>query len=133
MESASRPGQARAAVRYIRLLLMEHVEGVCMRNLCYGGSSPAPADFTEEYRLEILARILDSYTRMQHAGVDQNDLVPRNLILVLDGPQVEGSPRAVTRIVLIDYNFSLVHHLSAEWTRYCQVTELPRNLGESRP
>jgi hypothetical protein len=110
--------------RRVRLLLIEYIDGICMRDICYGQSAPS---FTEEHRLDILARILDGYARILHSGVDQGDCVPRNIMLVL-GPRVKGSPpQVVQRIVLIDYNVSIILHLSPEEQKYHQVTKLPRN------
>ena len=83
--------------------------------------------FPEEDRLDILARILDGYARILHSGVDQGDCVPRNIMLVL-GPRLTGSPpQVVQRIVLIDYNVSIILHLSPEEHKYHQVTKLPLN------
>lgn len=100
-----------------------------MRDLCYQESPPV--DFTEEHRLDVLASILDGVARMDHSGINQRDLMPRNIILKLK-PEVEGSPeegrpRVVQRAVLIDYNISVVYHLSPEDWKSDKATNLPVN------
>jgi hypothetical protein len=115
--------------RHVRLLLVEYVDGVCMRDLCYQESPPLA--FTEEHRLDVLANILDGAARMDHSGINQRDLVPRNIMLQLE-PEAEdspegGRPRFVQRAVLIDYNISVVYHLSPEEWKYHEATELPMN------
>ncbi|KAL2138412.1 hypothetical protein VTI28DRAFT_6846 [Corynascus sepedonium] len=115
--------------RYVRLLLIEYIDGVCMRDLCYRES--AALDFTEEHRLDVLARILDGDTKLEHSGIDQCDLLPRNIMLKLEpeaeDPLGKGQPRVVQRAVLIDYNISVVYHLSLEEWKYRESTELPLN------
>jgi hypothetical protein len=115
--------------RHIRLVLIEYIDGVCMRDLCYQESPPL--GFTEEHRLDVLANILDGAARMDHSGMSQRDLVPRNIMLKLE-PGAENSPeeerpRVVQRAVLIDYNISVVYDLSPEEWRYHGATELPVN------
>ncbi|KAK4232730.1 hypothetical protein C8A03DRAFT_39665 [Achaetomium macrosporum] len=116
--------------RHVRLLLIEYIDGVCMRNLCYGDS--VPLTFTAEHRLDVLAGILDGAARMDHSGVNQRDLLPRNIMLELkpeagDSPG-EGQPqRVVQQAVLIDYNIAMVYHLTLEEWEYHEATELPLN------
>ncbi|KAG7287014.1 hypothetical protein NEMBOFW57_006514 [Staphylotrichum longicolle] len=112
--------------RQIRLVLLEYIDGVCMRDLCYQKS--LPPGFTEEHRLDVLANILDGAARMDHSGINQRDLVPRNIMLKLE-PEAEeaGRPRVVQRAVLIDYNISVVYHLSPEEWKCREATKLPVN------
>ncbi|KAL2180082.1 uncharacterized protein P884DRAFT_275649 [Thermothelomyces heterothallicus CBS 202.75] len=58
-----------------------------------GGFAPkyyesAALGFTEEHRLDVLARILDADTRLEHSGINQRDLLPRNIMLKLE-PEAE--------------------------------------------
>ncbi|KAK4246935.1 hypothetical protein C7999DRAFT_41648 [Corynascus novoguineensis] len=115
--------------RHVRLLLMEYIDGVCIRDLCYRES--ASLGFTEEHRLDVLARILDGDVRLEHSGINQRDLLPPNIMLKLE-PKAEnslgkGRPRVVQRAVLIDYNISMVYHLAPEALKYRKSTELPLN------
>ena len=117
--------------RQVRLVLIEYIDGVSMRDLCYQDSPPL--GFTEEHRLEVLASILDGAARMDHSGMNQRDLVPRNIMLKLE-PEAEDSrgeegrrPRVVQRAVLVDYNVSVVYHLSPEEWTCREATELPVN------
>lgn len=96
--------------RPVRLILIEHLQGTCMRELC---NNPNTLTLNKAYRLGVLAKILDSYMRQQHKGLDQGDLAPRNIILVpppRDGPW----PQPVPRVVLIDYNNAVVYSRTAE-------------------
>lgn len=119
--------------RHVRLLLMEHIDGVCMRDLCSRESTTL--GFSEEHRLDVLALILDSHARLEHSGLDQRDLAPRNIMLKLE-PEAEaedrlgkGRPRVrvVQRAVLIDYNIAVVYHLAPEAEKYRKSAELPLN------
>lgn len=106
-------------------MLVEYIDGVCMRDLCYQESLSLA--FTEEHRLDVSAHILDGGARMDHSGMSQRDLVFRNIMLKLD-PEAEGWPRVVQRTVLVDYNISVIYDLNPEeeW-RYGEVTKLPVN------
>ncbi|KAL2147420.1 hypothetical protein VTI28DRAFT_9319 [Corynascus sepedonium] len=99
--------------RHVRLLLIEYISGVCMRDLCYRES--AALGFTEEHRLDVLARILDGDVRLEHSGINQRDLLPPNIMLKLEPEEkdqlTKGRPRVVQGAVLIDYNISVVYHL----------------------
>jgi serine/threonine protein kinase len=114
-------------------VLVEYIDGVCMRDLCYQES--APLGFTEEHRLDVLASILDGVARMDHSGINQRDLLPRNIMLKLEleaeDSLEEGRPRVVQRVVqrvvLIDYNISVVYHLAPEEWEDDEVIELPLN------
>jgi hypothetical protein len=67
---------------------------------------------------------------MDHSGMNQRDLVPRNIMLKLEPEAEDERPRLVQRAVLIDYNISVVYHLSPEEWKYHEVTELPVNPME---
>jgi hypothetical protein len=117
--------------RQVRLVLVEYIDGVCMRDLCcYQESPPLALGFSEEHRLDVLADILDGAARMDHSGMNQRDLVPRNIMLKLEPEAEDERPRLVQRAVLIDYNISVVYHLSPEEWKYHEVTELPVNPME---
>lgn len=79
---------------------------------------------SEEYRLELLAILLDGVARQTHAGVDQRDLSPRNVIIT---PPPTLKETRVQRVVLIDYNLSLVFELSEYGKRPAQLAKLPPN------
>jgi hypothetical protein len=114
--------------RHVRLLLVEYIDGVCMRDPCYGDAAPLAWQFAAEHRLDVFAGILDGAVRMDHSGVNQHDLLPRNIMLeVEDAGEGESLQRVVKRAVLVDYNIALVYHLAPEAQRYRDVTELPMN------
>lgn len=102
-------------LRPVRLLLIEHLEGMDLKALRIQNSmhedGPDAYHLPEEYRLEVLAQALEGYVRMLHWGVDQRDLAPRNVMLVTDATRtVEASTGMnVPRVVIIDYNVAIVH------------------------
>lgn len=121
--------------RHVRLVLVEYIDGVCMRDLYCRQS--APLGFTEEHRLDVLADILDGAAKMDHSGVNQRDLRPCNIMLQLrpeakdqleeEEEEEEGRPRVVQRAVLVDYSSAVVYHLAAEDWEHREATELPPN------
>lgn len=112
--------------RNVRLILIEHIPGICMRDL-FVQNGPNQIDAThlsEEYRLEVLAGLLDGVAKQDHAGVDQRDLSPRNIIITPPPTLKETRPQ---RVVLIDYNLSTVYELTEYGKRPAQLAKLPLN------
>lgn len=70
----------------------------------------------EEYRLEILARVMDGFVKNLKSGVNQGDLAEPNVILVPDDkdPSAKQSldntlgELPLPRVVIIDYNHATV-------------------------
>lgn len=133
------PGRgSQIRTRPVRLVLCELLQGPSMYKLFrrrrVGSIAQTNAyHYPLEYRLEVLARILDGRVRQLHKGLDQNDLAPRNVIIVPypdtqpAGP--EGLPElmAPLRVVLVDYNKSIVYRLS-EWRKHpFENQKLPPN------
>ncbi|KAI1347451.1 P-loop containing nucleoside triphosphate hydrolase protein [Xylaria sp. FL0043] len=130
--------------RSIRLILIEHLPGSCIRDLYrrehgdghWDNSEPNAFHYDEAYRLDVLAEIFEGVVRQHHAGINQHDLAPRNVMLV-PSPEDAISPRSVPRVVLIDYNGARVY----EFTKYgrlpSQDLSLPVNparyFWHSRP
>ncbi|POS69365.1 hypothetical protein DHEL01_v212243 [Diaporthe helianthi] len=81
---------------------------------------------SEEYRLEVLAILLDVVAKQGHAGVDQGNLSPRNVIIppAPTGTLEETRPQCV---VLIDYDSSTVYELTEYGKRPAQRARLPPN------
>lgn len=107
--------------RPVRLLLIEYLDGACLRDLC---RDPRTLTFDREYRLAVLAKIADGYTRQYHKGVFQDDLAARNIILV-PRPQSTTKPQPVPRVVLIDYNCATVFDRSIGGRDPSTITKLP--------
>ncbi|KAJ0108238.1 hypothetical protein J7T55_000203 [Diaporthe amygdali] len=82
---------------------------------------------SEEYRLEVLAILLDGIAKQCHAGVDQRGLSPRNVIITPPPKLKEKRPQ---RVVLIDYNISTVYELTEYGKRTIQLAKLPPNPME---
>lgn len=99
--------------RPVRLVLLEHLHWRSMKEL-YALNSPglseAPDAFyiNEEWRLEVLKRLLEGIMKQRHIGVDQRDLATRNIYLVPLQGQTLIPGDSLPRVVLIDYNASIV-------------------------
>ncbi|KAH6855529.1 hypothetical protein B0I37DRAFT_365100 [Chaetomium sp. MPI-CAGE-AT-0009] len=109
--------------RAIRLILIENLHGACMRDLC---NDPRAMTYDEGYRLGVLAKILDGYVRQEHQGCLQDDLAPRNIILV-PGPQHKTGPQPIPRVVLIDYNNAIVYDRTIAGRDASDITKLPKS------
>lgn len=109
--------------RPVRLLLIEDLHGVCMRDLC---NDPRTLTYDEGYRRGVLAKILDGYVRQDHRGCLQDDLAPRNIILV-PGPQHKTGPQPVPRVVLIDYKNAIVYGKPPAGMDASHITKLPKS------
>jgi len=116
--------------RPVRLILMEYVPGKTIHELC-AGSEPTVATLGDAYRLEVLARILDAEAKLRFNGIDQQDLAARNVILH-DPPNPQGQtapaqPNTIPRVVLIDYNISVVYAKTIRKIGPYDGTTLPPN------
>lgn len=99
--------------RSVRLILLEHVDGECMLDTIlhakgvtrasHDVNAFAPVNYQllppEPERLDVLARIIEAEIALNHAGIAQRDLAPRNVLI----------SRSPMRVVLIDFNFALVY------------------------
>ncbi|KAK4142592.1 uncharacterized protein C8A04DRAFT_29716 [Dichotomopilus funicola] len=118
--------------RSVRLILIEYIPGKSLRELCTG-PAPTPARMlSEAYRLEVLARILDGEATLRFKGINQRDLAARNVILTLFEDQMEGQPEEPNnmispRVVLIDYNISVVYTKTKRKIIPYDGTTLPPN------
>ncbi|KAL2015327.1 hypothetical protein VTK56DRAFT_5789 [Thermocarpiscus australiensis] len=101
--------------RAVRLILIEHLCGPTIRDLC---DTSRAATFDVAYRLEILARVLDGYVKQVHKGLDQRDLASRNVVLVFpQGVPPTEQKNTRPRIVLVDYNTAVVSDLTRDKLR----------------
>jgi hypothetical protein len=125
-------------LRPVRLVLIEYLDGSSIRDL-YVQNKPGPnADldalhFDKEYRLGVLAKVLDGIVKQRHAGLDQRDLAPRNVILVpppYEKP-VPGKPMPLPRVVLVDYNNSIVYEKTIHGKPKFMASKLPCNPMQS--
>ncbi|KAG8157196.1 hypothetical protein KVR01_012904 [Diaporthe batatas] len=128
--------------RPVRLVLSELLEGPSMyklfRRTRVGSAVQMDAyHLPLEYRLEVVARVLEGRVRQLHGGLDQNDLAPRNIIIVphpdTQPPGREGLLESVDRlrVVLVDYRMSIVYRLSKWRSHPFEKLELPPNPMEN--
>lgn len=104
--------------RPVRVLLIEHLEGLDLQssriqNDYLAHNSLDAFHLPEDYRLEVLARVLDSYACFMHWGVNHGDLAGRNVMLVTDTSAKlstgNNSIISIPRVVLVDFNMSTVY------------------------
>ncbi|ROW11054.1 hypothetical protein VMCG_01096 [Cytospora schulzeri] len=112
--------KGKSYMRPVHLILIEHLDGISPRDAdierrYYRHMGDVESfDYPEQYRLEVLARILDGYVRQMRSGLVQGDLAGRNVVLVANDDVASASPTekvnglALPRVVLIDYNFARV-------------------------
>lgn len=114
--------------RRVRLILMEHIDGVCMFNLFVPNGpvhgTVSALHLSQEYRLQVLAMLLDGVVKQHHAGVDQHDLAPRNVMIVPPPNQAQERPQ---RVVLVDYNVAIVWEKTKYGKLPAQLAKLPPN------
>ena len=67
---------AREKTRPVRLILMEHIKGVCMRYI-----EDPPCEYTQSERQSIMSEIIHTESLLWNAGVDHQDLRPQNVII----------------------------------------------------
>lgn len=106
--------------RSVRIILIEQLDGMCMQDMMVR-NDPDPEEpddafhYPEDYRLEVLAMAMHAYVQMLHSGLDQQDFASRNVMLVASTqssgqvPVISGLP--LPRVVLVDYNWSVVYDL----------------------
>ena len=121
--------------RPVRLVLIEYLNGTSIKDL-YARNSPEPnveldaLHFDKGYRLGVLARLLDGVVRQKHVGLDQRDIPPRNVILVPKLQEKPGPSQPPPRVVLVDYNNSIVYEKTINGKDAIPVSKLPRNPME---
>lgn len=105
----------------------------------FAKNGPYQVDAThlsEDYRLKVLAMLLDGVAKQRHIGIDQRDLVPRNVFLIPPPKLIRESTPALTleslqeppqRVVLIDYNAATVWELTKRGKQAVQLARLPPN------
>lgn len=100
--------------RPVRLVLMEKLTGASMLSLYRADTTDQNTGsnahhINEEWRLAVLAKVLEGEVRQHHGGVSQWDMAARNVYLVPPRGASALNPGAGTpRVVLIDYNNSIV-------------------------
>ncbi|ROV96509.1 hypothetical protein VMCG_07837 [Cytospora schulzeri] len=115
--------------RPVRLVLIEHLAGTCMRDLFvrHGPGQFDALHLSEQYRLSILAILLDGVVRQHHAGLIQGDIAPRNVIIVPPPDETQADGRCPPRVVLIDYNISIIYEMTKYGKLPNQLAKLPEN------
>ncbi|KAI1326847.1 hypothetical protein F5Y16DRAFT_373591 [Xylariaceae sp. FL0255] len=121
--------------RCVRLILIEYLAGSSMLDLFAWNNSGPNAErdafhYDIEYRLAVFAEILEGYMKQLHSGIDQHDLSPRN-VMIVPNPQKTITPLGQTpRVVLIDYNISIVFEQTKYGRHYQQDFDRPLNPAQ---
>ncbi|KAF2654342.1 hypothetical protein K491DRAFT_759071 [Lophiostoma macrostomum CBS 122681] len=114
-------------VRQVRMILMEHVEGVRMEDV-------DATKLTEDEKNNMMIKLVEGESELSFHGIEHNDIAPRNVIIgppvCLSGMRSEASrnpPSArdsvdrmklfgsSNRVCLIDFNLSTVDRLKSSY------------------
>lgn len=97
--------------RNVRLILIEYLSGVSMKDLFVrnGLNQMNALHLSEEYRLRVLAILLDGVVQQHHAGINQRNLAPRNIIIIPPPNLTQIFPK---RVALINYDKSAVYKMT---------------------
>lgn len=125
-------------LRPVRLVLIEYLDGSSMRDLFARNQSGPNAEldashYDKGYRLGVLAQLLGGIAKQKHAGLNQKDLAPRNVMIVPSPYEkpVPGKPMSLPRVVLVDYNNSIIYEKSIYGKPKFMASKLPRNPMQS--
>lgn len=126
--------------RQVRLVLIECLRGCSILSIlsppeelnCKVPKKLVPFCKQDKKRKEVFARILEGVAKQHHSGLDQNDLAARNVMIVPKPKTKRTAAPAFSRVVLIDYNDTLVYTHENFKSRPLpdQALGLPRNPAE---
>ena len=80
--------------RDVRLILMEYINGICLRDL-------EPAILPQATRQNVMRRVIATDTEIYELGVDQDDVYPRNLIARVKDAKAIADPDL--EVALVDF------------------------------
>ncbi|KAF2789062.1 hypothetical protein K505DRAFT_328498 [Melanomma pulvis-pyrius CBS 109.77] len=89
--------------RQVRLLLLEFVDGECMRDI-------EAIALRKKARSNILTKVLEADALIYHAGIHHRDIHPRNIIVI--GADYESPDMHVK---ILDFNISRVQRLTKDY------------------
>lgn len=118
----------KSQTRHVRLILIERLDGITIygtrvKNHTERDMGLDSFHYPEQFRLEVLARAMESFARLLHVGLEIRYFTGRNVFLVQNHsdsstPSTETSGGLpLPRIVLIDYSHSSIMHLGGSLTR----------------
>ncbi|KAK7719415.1 hypothetical protein SLS63_010052 [Diaporthe eres] len=107
------PGR-KPAMRDIRLVLMEYIQGTQMTYL-------SPESVPESVGMEIVTRLVEARAKIQFAGVKHGDISQRNIMVCL------AEPHRVTRVAFVDFNYAVVHRLADYEQRFPGFDRRPKS------
>ncbi|POS73353.1 hypothetical protein DHEL01_v208262 [Diaporthe helianthi] len=123
--------------RSVLMIVIERLDAISMRAMrVRNNPDPEQADaafhYPEDSRLEVLAVAMDGYVRMLHSGLDQRNFASRNIMLGIEANKPSADVLVISglllpRIVLVDYNTSVVYGLTAQGNHPQYHTRLPIN------
>ncbi|KAF3007602.1 hypothetical protein E8E13_007835 [Curvularia kusanoi] len=118
--NADKPSSQKS--REVRLILIEHLQGICMRQF-------NSETISEHARSVILAQCLDAEVRILFTGLQHGDYVPRNIIL-----QGSDYQTPEIQVKVIDFNLSqLIIHPNYPRQRFAKKWKLARDKWAPKP
>lgn len=115
------PDNPTPKIRHVRMILLEKTEGHTMTHV-------KPSSYSASARMDAVARTMEAFTRIAHAGVYHRDVYERNFMLC-DGV-ADNQEKIIDRIVVIDFNFAVVERLDdfeEDWGLRLGKPPKPRN------
>ena len=113
-------GELQMRTRQVPLVLMEYVRGETMRNI---DARALP----EQMRSRILKKAIDTDIIIFHAGVDNEDFCPRNIMVVGLRPNPKDDTPDDVAIKAIDFNVATVRRHPK-----CYGADMVREIDEER-
>lgn len=106
--------EGREHIREVRLVLVEYIEGIQMRDL-------NPSELTLKARENIMRKVIEADTDLRLAGLEHQDFEPRN-IMILVPPAHSGTEQLCKStyeepdlgVRIIDFAYSLVYDLAGQ-------------------
>lgn len=116
-------------IRSVRLILIERLHGTTIEGTRVENHPESDTmgldsfHYPEEFRLEVLGRAMEDFSRLMQIGLDQGDFAGRNVLLVQEDDFDPSTTATNTfgglplpRIVLIDYNHARIRPLERSST-----------------
>ncbi|KAH6621880.1 hypothetical protein C7974DRAFT_397288 [Boeremia exigua] len=106
--------EGRQQSREIRMILIEYIVGISMRNI-------KPHELSRKARENIMYKVIEADTDLFIAGVEHDDFEPRNILIILplrfDAPETTSSydtsfENPNLRVCIIDFGISCVYTLA---------------------
>lgn len=84
--------------RLVNAILYEHIPGVTLADII-----PEVDKWSQDQRMEIMRQVIMAESKIREVGIEQSDLMPRNIIVT--SPNDQAGDRLRVRLIDFDYAF----------------------------